>query len=300
MLELNKCNFVHFSFLSKNEKKEIENQIKTLDQVSQLIFGCLALGAVGDTLGFGSGHRDPKFLNKKIIPWELCGKSELIQQIIQQNYGHYRNIHFRSPKGEQAWVVSDDTILHFMQAEVIALNYKNDMKVDQIIQEIAKKHALTLEYQINQKKNERCFGCSTRRTWRQFTNDPINWKNAITFNSEATGCAGSMRGMVFGLLFPGSKNEDKLIESVVNAAFLTNPSLISVLGTLASASFASFSLSNIPINEWLPELKNNFLKTYEYLDNLKNQENLPQNYRNLIINCLDEVTWSHIIDCWQF
>ncbi|MDP1880743.1 MAG: ADP-ribosylglycohydrolase family protein [Parachlamydiaceae bacterium] len=296
MLETIGFKFTRFFSLFINETTPA-NKIKELDQITKSVFGCIALGAVGDTLGFGSGHSNSRY----ITPWELCGDTALIQNVINKNFqGNYRNICFKDDQGNQKWVISDDTILHFMQAQVAASDFNANQPIDKFIQEIAKKHVQTLHYQLNHQQNERFFGFSTQRTWNQFKDDPVNWKHFINYNSEATGCAGTMRGMVFGLIYPGENNQDQLVKLAVNAAFLTNPSLVSALGTLASASFTSFALADIAISDWIPQLMINFQRAYEYLNALKDNENLPKAYKDLIVQCLNEEEWEHAYECWNY
>jgi ADP-ribosylarginine hydrolase len=291
------------SWISSKEKQEdVGDQVNSLDKISTLALGCLALGAVGDTLGFGSGHH-PLPESGTLHTWELCGNTGYIREFIEEKYkGSYRNIEFRnSTTNEQNWVISDDTILHFMQAKVATQVFKKrDASTDQLIQEIAKQLVCTLNRELDEdKRNERCFGLSTRKTYALFKDYPKNWMEYIRYNPEATGCGGSMRGMIFGFLYPGKANRDQLISAAINAGFLTNPSLTGVLGTLSTASFVAFALEDLPLEKWIPELLEVFKRTRTNLEKIAQSNNYPKNYKELIANCLSD-DWQHIHACWDF
>lgn len=269
--------------------------VDKMDSVTKCVFGALALGAVGDTLGFGSGH-DPK--PGVIHIWELYGNSTYIKDVIGSKFqGSYRNIHFRVG-GQQVWVVSDDSILHMMQAQTIAALH--EPTPEEVVSEIAVAHVKTLREQVDWQCNARCFGRSTQNTYRLIQKDPTHWNHYISYNPQATGCGGSMRGMVFGLIYPGETNRVKLISTALNAGFLTNPSLVGALGIVSTAALAAFSLEDLSVSKWMSELFKVFEGTRRYLLELKaNGVGHPQKYQELIEGCLDQKEWDSILGNWN-
>ncbi|NGX43393.1 MAG: hypothetical protein K940chlam7_01690, partial [Chlamydiae bacterium] len=278
------------------------NKDQRTDQIAQRALGSLALGAVGDTLGFGSGH-NPQH-SGLISPWELRGDTAYIFTVLSERFqGNYRNIRFRNSTGKQEWVISDDTILHFMQAQTIVnlLKTTKTPTPQQTVNAIAEAHVKTLrEYDV-ELTNKRWFGNSTRKTCRLIENDPTHWNKYISYNPDATGCGGSMRGMIFGWLYPGERNCQELIATSLNAGFLTNPSLTGALGTLSSAALTAFSLDDVPVSEWISKLQDVFLKTKGYLEAMPDAgEDCPQQYKELVKGCLEENEWKRVFDNWTF
>lgn len=281
---------------TQNKFTPLNSSVKT---TTPSLFAIMALGAVGDTLGFGSGHKI--YLNHS-SPWELSGDTSYPLRVLNTFYkGHYRNIHFCDANGKQRWLLSDDSLLHFSQAQGIsnALKEQQDPEPYAIVQAVAVTHVNTLEVYQADSKNPRCFGNSTRRTWRLIKDDPQNWHRYISYNPTATGCGGSMRGMIFGWLH--AKDDDsKLITTSLNAGFLTNPSLVGALGCVSTAALTAFSLRDIPVEQWISRLRQLFHRVQSQLK-AQSQSNPPlsQTHRGLLKACLSPTDWEAVHLTWS-
>lgn len=288
-----------FSFFSSRKDPPKENR---LNDLTQRAFGCLALGAVGDTLGFGSDH-NPQNPFDEVNPWELSGNTPYILHTLDQKFGgSYRNIRFRNEKGEQRWVISDDTILHFLAAKTLSRLLRKDPKIsiNKAISRLAKEHVEVLRFEVEgPRKNQRCFGQSTRKTYHLIKDDPENWKKYIIYNPEATGNGAAMRSMIYGFFYPGEHNRSKLIAACLNSGFLSNPSIRGTFGALTTAALTSFALENIPVSQWIPRLFAVFEQAREYLKGQSEQPDLPPAYRQLLADCLQGDSIDKWILSWQ-
>lgn len=288
----------HFSTRNRNNLEEQYDAfgVEEMDSITQRALGCLALGAVGDTLGFGSGH-NPKV--DYIKSWELWGDTQYLLDTIEKVFhGNYRNIRFRTQDGTQKWVVSDDTLLHTTEARALAEIEKNTKETD-IVTAVAKGMVETMEYQVMEKNNERCFGTSTCNNFFRIQKDPENWYKHLRYNPNSTGCGGAMRGMVFGFLYPKAEDRIKLIKTALMAGLLSNTSMVGSLGTLATATLTAFALDDIPVEEWTSGLLEVFSQAKEMLPSLKSSGPDDENFRKLIDELIDEKKWGTVFKNWN-
>ncbi len=249
------------------------------------VFACLALGAYGDTLGFGSGTHDGS--------WELCGSTKHICKIIQKHYqGSYRNIPFM----REHWTVSDDTLLHLMHAKVLAKH--PTLTGDELIEKIAHKLVKTVGKHCRDDTNERSFGTSTRRSYLSLKDHPTSWKEHVRYREESCGCGGAMRGMILGHRFFGRDRRATLVEVALKTGLLTNPSVVGVSGCLATAILTAFAKEDMAVQEWGKKLLEAFEQARQFF-NMEHKAHASGNYHKLVESLSKEPEWLKLQKNWK-
>jgi ADP-ribosylglycohydrolase len=281
----------------ESDSKESETGVNGSQKLAQKVTNSMLLSAIGDTIGYGSGH-DP---SQSIFPWE-CSGSWYSQQAALNKYfdGSIRNIHFRSSKEQQRWIVSDDTIFQLIEAESIVKVLSKDPSAGYltIVDRIAKDASLRLEEEFNKESLIRSFGSMTYQCHIHYKQDIEHWRQLIEYNPKAMGCGASMRGCVFGLFFSGEKNRDMLIPLTLFSGAITTPSAMGVLGGLASALFTAYALEDKPIGSWIPQLLEDFERAKNFFKMVENDTSFSKAERNFAAQCIAPENWDIPLKQW--
>jgi ADP-ribosylglycohydrolase len=100
-----------------------------------------------------------------------------------------------------------------------------------------------------------------------------DYKN-FKYDEKAGGSGGSMRCMIYGVIFWKEHDLLKLIESCIETTCLTHNNAIAYLGAFTSGFFASMAMQDIAINRWCFKLINilesdiidNYIKNNKEMD----------------------------------
>jgi len=280
-----------------NEK--LDGSVNQKADVIKRIQSSMLMSAIGDTIGYGSGH-DP--YKKDVFPWEAIIDGRLMSKILDKHYnGDYRNIHFTSEKEGQRWVVSDDTILQMEEAKAIIAALKKDPGGDvfAIVDQMAKNFAKRLDWEISEGHGTRSFGTSTYACYQKYHEKAENWRTTIEFQPKNVGCGSSMRGMVFGLEFFGEKNRKKLIPIALYASALTSQSATGILGGLSSALITAFIMEDLPIGQWIPQLFEEFKHAKQFLKDMSKNGDISQTERDFAKECIKNSNWNYTSEQWN-
>ncbi|CRX37468.1 ADP-ribosylglycohydrolase family protein [Estrella lausannensis] len=282
----------------ESDAEESANDDATPQQkLAQKVTNSMLLSAIGDTIGYGSGHNP----SQNDFPWECSGSWHNQQNALNRYYeGSIRNIHFRTPKDEQRWIVSDDTIFQLIEAESILKVLRKDRSAGYltIVDRIAKDASARLEEEFSKKTLIRSFGSMTYQCHMHYKQDIDHWRELIEYNPKAMGCGASMRGGVFGLFFPGENNRDMLIPLTLFAGTITTPSTMGILGGLASALFTAYALEDKPVGSWIPQMLEDFEKAKKFLEMVAKDKSFSKAERNFAAQCIEPENWNNPLGQW--
>jgi len=214
------------------------NNLNNLD----LILDSVLLHATGDTIGFKNGDWE---FNNNIDQFTWGYVYELINQLIE--------LGGVSGLDTQGWFISDDTVMQLIVMESLLKVKTNDkLKVD------AKEVSEHL-YQILKKEGRKRLG--GRMPGNRLTDavklfEKGNYWEELPYRKLAGGSGASMRSMVIGIIFNGTKLRQKLIEIALETSRVTHNNTIGYLGGITSALFGAFAIEHIPIKRWPFELMN--------------------------------------------
>lgn len=237
----------------------------------------------GDTLGYYNGKWEFNYGDINASPDYT---NELISQFI--SLGGVNDISIVD------WKSSDDTILYFETAIVVANFYYKVSQEEQEEQEgpddrNAKGNSNHREQpkpeQPKQDQTEliNFFGQTLRdqyllakpvisyRNPGQTTMNSLeiqenrSW-NELPYNGKSIGAGSAMRSGSIGIFFPGGHNRDMLIALSVEASRITHNSATAILGSITAALFTAYALEKVPVINWphklLKLLKSNKIDTY--------------------------------------
>jgi hypothetical protein len=233
----------------------------------------ILLGVIGDIIGFGNGKTE--FNNDNIFSLESTGEhfvslgSEYSNTLVFEfiNNGGISEY----PKSDM--IFSDDTIMLFANIKSLLQDYNS---ISELI------NFTRLEYIdiIKDKKELEIFentykgGLTTIASLKKLKNGD-DYKN-FKYDEKAGGSGGSMRCMIYGVIFWKEHDLLKLIESCIETTCLTHNNAIAYLGAFTSGYFASLAMQDIDINRWCfklidileSDIIDNYIKSNKEIDYL--------------------------------
>jgi ADP-ribosylglycohydrolase len=211
----------------------------------------ILLGVIGDVIGFGNGSIE--FNNNISFSRESNG-DDFIE--IGSQYSNTLVFEFINNGGiyehpKPSWTVSDDTIMLFSNIKALLKDYKD---LDELINYTRLEYIDIIKEKKDLDRFERIYkgGLTTIASLKKLKmgDDYKNFK----YDERAGGSGGSMRSMIYGIIFNKEIDKLKLIEICIETTCLTHNNTIAYLGAYTSGLFAYFAINNIPINRWCFQL----------------------------------------------
>lgn len=208
-----------------------------MSNIKERYIACIVLHALGDTIGYKNGDWEFNYFYKNRTAFSVEYSDDMLYEFIELGGVNQINL--------KGWNVSDDTLFHMATGN--ALLHKNFINalIDEFIQvykEIKKEGSI-----------ERHAGNRTMTSIHNLINDKKTKWNEIPYQwNKASGSGASMRTSCIGLIY--YNNEDKLIETAIEASRLTHNNTIAYLGGLVSALFTAYAINGVSVYKWAYKL----------------------------------------------
>lgn len=209
---------------------------------------CIALGIVGDKIGFGNGETE--FFTGGVMRVDdypdLKAMGEQITMTMIFTFiaaGGIQGIDLSKLN------YSDDSVMMLDNLRALISPSSRDAK--STIDNVAKEYLKSFS-NMDEMVNLRLAGRQTINSMQSII-DGSDWRS-FPYSGSAGGSGGAMRSMVIGLAYPREQDLDALLEIAIESCAITHNNGVAFMGSITAALFTALAVRGVPPVAWAGRL----------------------------------------------